>query len=1274
MSMVNLQIGQENWKKVFQLTEDILTLTSPTEQCSQVERSLSGIYNARIYIWLDPDAYRLPGQIDSGIRCSYDQTALMRQAVAAGKVTRAHGKSKTRGYCVAAPLLALNVLIGAIQIERDSPLTADEIDRLDAIASAVALAMQVTRQNEKNKWRIEQLALVRSVSSQITNLTDLQELTKRVTRLICDTFHFYCVGIFTLDPVDGALHFQASADLVPGKDAGVNPYTNLTIQPGEGIIGHVAQTGTELVSCKVDEEPRYRFLKSLPETQSEIVLPLVIENRILGVLDVQSLEVNAFHEIDILVLRALADNIALAVEGAHMVHDLRRRAEQLATVAEVSRSLSSILNPDALMDEVVQIIQSRFEFPFVSLFSVHPGRKKIYFLAGTSPASDRLREENFSYDLEDPMGMIPYASRNGKTIIAADVNLEPLYRITRLTSRRTKSEMTVPLVFAGEVHGVLDLQSDQPHAFSDEDRFLFEALGDSIAIIMRNAQIYESERWRRQVAESLRDVAGLLSSEAGQDQILDKILTELERNLPCEASAIWLLEDNASQTDGQSAFQLRLAAAHGPSHEKLQQASLDTPESVYLMQRALEVNHPIVRTVEEPRGPLGVASGFEPDYSAIIAPLKAGESPLGILSLAHHASGRYGSEALSMTSTFASYAAVAIENNRLYSASQEQAWVSTVMLQITEAAQSLGTMEELLETVVRITPMLAGVQSSSVFLFDQASQSFNLTSWYGLDSAQEEYYRKAAIYPGYSSEFDQLRREMAPLFINPETNDSGNIQQSVLFPLIARSDLIGAFLVGRSTDQPMQHREAFSEQQLAILQGIVHQTAVAAENIRLLDSKQEEAYVTAVLLQVAQAVVSLDNLDEILDTIVHLMPILIGVDASAFFLWDPLRGVYYPAKVLGDNPSLEDEILANIYKPGDFPLLDAVKNSDTFLVQPLEGQNLTPECWSCVPASETRWDYTEAHLLSPNLLLAFPLTVKGEFYGALLARENRSPREGYQRRLEIITGVAQQAALAVQDDRLQAETIVRERLEREIQLARQIQQTFLPSEVVSPPGWNLDVRWRTARQVGGDFYDYFSLPGNRLAMVVADVSDKGMPAALYMTVARTLIRASAQEDDSPAQILMRVNDLLLGDTQTGMFVTAIYAELSLDSGDIVYVNAGHNLPVLRRAGGSVEQLEKGGVALGAWEDITLVNRKLNLSSGDCLLFYTDGVTEAFSTEDEPFGDQRLLEAVSRSTDESASSILASVDTALQEFIGSNPPSDDVTMLAVMRSGSRRPQQ
>lgn len=500
--------------------------------------------------------------------------------------------------------------------------------------------------------------------------------------------------------------------------------------------------------------------------------------------------------------------------------------------------------------------------------------------------------------------------------------------------------------------------------------------------------------------------------------------------------------------------------------------------------------------------------------------------------------------------------------------------------------------------------------------------------------------------------------------LDPGRNDQEII--GVLFPLFARSDLLGAFLVTPKEPHPPSQAEAFSEQQLAILQGIVHQTAVAVENIRLLDTRQEEAYVTAVLLQVAQAVVSLSSLDEILDSIVHILPILIGVDATVFYLWDAQRRIHYPAMVHADEPTLEKAIRGRTYSSGEFPLLDAARSSDTFLIQPQDPAEQSADGWNCVIDPGKTWDYQQAHSASPVLIMAFPLTIKGEYYGSLLCRENRSPREGFQRRLEIITGVAQQAAMAVQDDRLQAEMIERERLEREIQLARQIQQTFLPGEIVSPPGWSLDIRWRTARQVGGDFYDYFMLPGNRLAMVIADVSDKGMPAALYMTVARTLIRASAREDDSPARILMRVNDLLLSDEQNSMFFTVIYAELSLETGELTYANAGHNLPVLRRASGTVELLEKGGVALGAWEDITLVNRKLQLSEGDCLLLYTDGVTDTFARDGEPFGEQRLLDVVQSAGCDNASILLESIDGALMEYMSTTPPSDDVTMVALIR--------
>ena len=269
--------------------------------------------------------------------------------------------------------------------------------------------------------------------------------------------------------------------------------------------------------------------------------------------------------------------------------------------------------------------------------------------------------------------------------------------------------------------------------------------------------------------------------------------------------------------------------------------------------------------------------------------------------------------------------------------------------------------------------------------------------------------------------------------------------------------------------------------------------------------------------------------------------------------------------------------------------------------------------------------------------------------------------------LEIISGIAQEVSLAIQNDRLQRDMVLRERTEREVQLAREIQRTFLPDHLPEVPGWDLDATWQTARTVGGDFYDVFLLDGNRLGIVIADVADKGMPAALYMTVTRTLIRASLLTVDTPAKVLEQVNNLLVPDAQNGMFVTAVFAILNLDSGELTYANAGHNLPLLIHGhDGSVTSLTKGGMALGVMTNTPMHDDTVTIQPGDCLVLYTDGVTETFSPSEESFGEKRLQEVLARATSCSPDRVLASVDEALKTFRAGQPMSDDITLIAIYR--------
>jgi serine phosphatase RsbU (regulator of sigma subunit) len=250
---------------------------------------------------------------------------------------------------------------------------------------------------------------------------------------------------------------------------------------------------------------------------------------------------------------------------------------------------------------------------------------------------------------------------------------------------------------------------------------------------------------------------------------------------------------------------------------------------------------------------------------------------------------------------------------------------------------------------------------------------------------------------------------------------------------------------------------------------------------------------------------------------------------------------------------------------------------------------------------------------------------------------------------------------------LQKEMVNREGLQREIQLARQIQRTFLPDKYPEMRGWDLDVRWQTARQVGGDFYDVFRIDEERIGLVIADVSDKGIPAALYMTVARTLIRAQMQSSISPGQVLKLVNQHLLRETPDGTFVTAVYCTLDIKTGELLYANAGHNLPYLFHSfENKLEMLPKGGIALGVIAEPEYPDRKYLCYPGDFVFFYTDGLTETFSPSGDDFGIERLVDLLHANKTQTPEGLLTKIEENLASFRGDVPLDDDVTLMMIQR--------
>ena len=212
---------------------------------------------------------------------------------------------------------------------------------------------------------------------------------------------------------------------------------------------------------------------------------------------------------------------------------------------------------------------------------------------------------------------------------------------------------------------------------------------------------------------------------------------------------------------------------------------------------------------------------------------------------------------------------------------------------------------------------------------------------------------------------------------------------------------------------------------------------------------------------------------------------------------------------------------------------------------------------------------------------------------------------------------------------LKRTTAEKERIAQELKIARDIQQSFLPDSVPEMPGFELAAFSLPALEVGGDFYDFIPLPNGCWGLVIADVSGKGVPAALFMALSRTLVRASTSKNPSPSDAIMEANHLIVQDTRiTSMFVTLFYAIIDPTARTLTYVNAGHNPPMLFRTGRTeVTLLRADGIALGVMDDIALDSVEIGLKSGDVAVLYTDGLTEAINTEEEEFGTERLNETI-----------------------------------------------
>jgi serine phosphatase RsbU (regulator of sigma subunit) len=438
----------------------------------------------------------------------------------------------------------------------------------------------------------------------------------------------------------------------------------------------------------------------------------------------------------------------------------------------------------------------------------------------------------------------------------------------------------------------------------------------------------------------------------------------------------------------------------------------------------------------------------------------------------------------------------------------------------------------------------------------------------------------------------------------------------------------------------------FDQDLLRVLETVTQQLAFAILEARNYAQHQQEAWVTTVLLEVARHAAQPGDPQAALQAVLQLATLLVGTEWIVLLTHNMSTGL------------LRFAASAGLKRQQSFALTDLEIEAASIGLLPPFRENEDP----IILAIPTPMD----DILKDDRGLGLVLSDGQDLLGLLLTENEQLTGK----QPSLMAGIAHQISLRLENSRLVEQAALQRSLERELAMAREIQISFLPSSIPEVPGWELGVAWRVARDVGGDFYDFIPLPsgehGERYGIAIADVADKGIPAALYMALSRTLLRTLAKEFPDPGVCLERVNQQLIHDTHADLFVSIFYAVLEPEAGRLRFANAGHNPPMLFTPRQRSKLLQDHGMVLGVQNSSTYLTQEIEIADDQMLVLYTDGVTDALDPKEDFFGIQRLESLVLGMPDWHAQAVADRIEQRVLQFTGHRELFDDLTTIILHR--------
>jgi len=568
---------------------------------------------------------------------------------------------------------------------------------------------------------------------------------------------------------------------------------------------------------------------------------------------------------------------------------------------------------------------------------------------------------------------------------------------------------------------------------------------------------------------------------------------------------------------------------------------------------------------------------------------------------------------------------------------KDSPWPPEKLTLLAQAAHMLNSTieyEELMKNVLRLVTRSLNAEGAMVYRYDPSQKDLKVRYYSGEEEPRHMIIKMGQGFVGWVAE----HRE--PVLTNNPTEDNRydaeiqdvELESIICYPLTLRGKFFGVI------EAINKKAGAFDQSDLDTFDLISDQVALAIYNAQLYRKAKRQALQRQTLFEVSQQLMMPLNLDEVLHNILIALQKVVDFDAGGIYLIDEESGDVDSITSIGYDKLLEPDlhlkigqgIVGSVARTGKPEVIPDVSRDKRYICA-------RPE--------------TISEIVVP--------VHSGDKLVGIFNLENDRLNAFSEEDKEILTAFASQAAISIERARLHKYMLEQKKIEEQLSIARTIQKTFLPDEVPEIPGYDI---WGTnmpSGEVGGDYYDFIEIVRNQLGIAVADVSGKGIPAALIMASFRASLIAEIRNNYAIRTICYKVNNLLCESAEPANFVTAIYT----------FSNCGHNPAILLRADDSVEELTEGGMLLGVRRDAIYEERPIYVGQGNILCLFTDGVTEAENRNGKQFETDRLIEILKRYRNLPAADIGSSMIDAVKSFSGNNHMQDDLTLIIIKRLGT-----